>query len=182
MLPPMPFLNTPRLRLLPLSREMIERRLERAEFTLDDQGPEGEWTVHFGPEWPGDALAIFPALLRELTTSGRAEAATTFVAVEREGGEAIGQLGAKGEPDAAGDLEIGYGFGPESWGQGYATEAVAALCDFLRGMDGVRRLTAQTATGNGASGRVLEKTGFVRVGTGWTADDGDLILWARDMG
>ena len=178
----MPILTTPRLRLLPLSREMIERRLERPEFTLDDQGPEGEWTLRFGPEWPGDALAIFPALLRELMTSGRAEAATTFVAVGLGDGEAIGQLGAKGEPDAAGDLEIGYGFTPASSGQGYATEATAALCEFLRGVGGVRRLTARTATGNGASERVLEKTGFARVGTGWTDDDGDLILWARDVG
>lgn len=177
----MPLLNTPRLRLLPLSREMIEHRLERAEFTLDDQGPEGEWTVRFGPEWPGDALAIFPALLRGLMTSGRAEAETTFVAVLRESGEAIGQLGARGGPDAAGDLEVGYGFTPASQGQGYATEATAALCDFLRGVGGVRHLTARTAAHNVASGRVLEKTGFTRVGTGWTADDGDLILWTRDV-
>jgi RimJ/RimL family protein N-acetyltransferase len=178
----MPLLNTPRLRLLPLSREMVEHRLERAEFTLDDQGPGGERTLHFGPEWPGDALAMFPALLRELTTSGRAEASLTFVAVRRGDGEVIGQLGAKGGSDAAGDLEIGYGFTLASWGQGYAAEAVGALCDFLLAIGGVHRLTAQTATGNVASGRVLEKTGFVRVGTGWTADDGDLFLWTRGAG
>lgn len=178
----MPLLTTPRLRLLPLSREMIEHRLARAGFTLDDQGPEGEWTVHFGAEWPGDALAMFPALLRGLMQGGHIESPTSFVAVELASGEAVGQLGAKGQPDAAGDWEIGYGFNPACWGRGYATEAVGALCAHLRAVPGVRRVVAWTAPGNPASARVLEKNGFARLELGWTAEDGDLIRWAQDMG
>lgn len=76
-------------------------------------------------------------------------------------------------------MEIGYGLNPGAWGRGYATEAVGALVTALLARPDVRRVTAQTATTNPASARVLEKLGFARVGTAWDEGDGDLILWAR---
>jgi len=44
---------------------------------------------------------------------------------------------------------------------------------------GVRRVTAETSVSNVASGRVLEKCGFVQVGEDWNQDDGPLLLCHR---
>lgn len=56
--------------------------------------------------------------------------------------------------------EVGYGIGPEFWGRGIATRALAA---FLQEVT-ARPLFGYTAEHNIASMRVLEKCGFVRAG------------------
>ena len=170
-------LRTDRLRLIPLTRRMIEARLggegafER-EYRLD----ETPVRVTFPAEWPGEAIAMFPGALRRLGSTAT-EVEGSFVAVTADGHTAIGQLGTKGEWDETGAQEIGYGFIPDSWGQGFATEAVAALTRHLLQIEAVRAVAADTAVGNLASQRVLEKTGFERTGTGWSAEDGALIRW-----
>lgn len=169
------YAETDRLLLVPLTREVIGTRLTQDSFTAPVPTPAGPLEVHYPPAWPGDLLPLFPHLLATFDPAQEDWSATL---VERATLTAIGQLGAKGQPDAHGDLEIGYGLNPEAWGQGYATEAVRALVAVLLARPGVRRVTAQTATSNPASARVLEKLGFERVGTDRNEEDGDLILWA----
>lgn len=62
------------------------------------------------------------------------------------------------------NAEIGYGFHPEHWGQGYASEAVRAIVDFGFAGLGLRRIFGMIDPENGASTRVLEKLGFEREG------------------
>jgi RimJ/RimL family protein N-acetyltransferase len=89
----------------------------------------------------------------------------------------VGQVGATSELNEHGAIEIGYGFGVP--GHGYATEAVGAVVADLLSRPSVRVVTANTATGNIASARVLEKNDFVRTGTARSEDDGDLITGER---
>lgn len=56
--------------------------------------------------------------------------------------------------------EVGYTLDRESWGRGYATEALAALVDHLLDDLGVTRVFGMLAPDNPASARVLERTGF----------------------
>ncbi len=56
---------------------------------------------------------------------------------------------------------VGYWIGREFWGKGVATEALAELTEELK----VRPLHAWVATSNVGSIRVLEKCGFVQVGS-----------------
>jgi RimJ/RimL family protein N-acetyltransferase len=97
----------------------------------------------------------------------------TWVAVRQ--GEVVASLAVK-DPVAGGAVEIGYGVAPARRGLGVATAAVRALLPVLAG-HGVRLVRAETAQGNPASGRVMQKVGFVRVGDRLDPEDGMLDLW-----
>ena len=59
--------------------------------------------------------------------------------------------------------ELGYWIAREHWGQGYATEAGRAVLTIARTL-GYTRVMAMHFLDNPASGRVLEKLGFVSTG------------------
>jgi RimJ/RimL family protein N-acetyltransferase len=61
--------------------------------------------------------------------------------------------------------EIGYWLTPDAWGRGYATEAGHAMLGIARYAMGLRRLVSGHFLDNPASGNVLRKLGFRRVGT-----------------
>ena len=60
---------------------------------------------------------------------------------------------------------LGYCFGEEAWGHGYATEAARAVLAWAFDTLDLNRVQAETDTRNDASAHVLEKLGFVREGT-----------------
>ncbi|MEP0905121.1 GNAT family N-acetyltransferase [Leptolyngbya subtilissima ST-M1] len=60
--------------------------------------------------------------------------------------------------------ELGYWIGKPYWGQGYATEAGAAVVDFGFSTLGLNRINAIRFGDNLASGRVLEKLGMAQEG------------------
>ncbi|ADV68679.1 GNAT family N-acetyltransferase [Deinococcus maricopensis] len=160
-------LETPRLWLLPTSLDVVRARLTHDTFRMTLDGV----PVHFPSAWPGDALALFPVLLRAQFTAGQ------YTLVDRASHEAVGQLGMKGGPDAAGHVEIGYGLTPDARGRGLATEAVGALCAHLLSQDVIRAVTAETTPENAASQRVLQKVGFRQTGARSEPDDGPLLQW-----
>jgi RimJ/RimL family protein N-acetyltransferase len=69
--------------------------------------------------------------------------------------------------EADGRSYVGYWLGREFWGKGLATRALAELVEEVR----ARPLHAWVATSNVASIRVLEKCGFVVVGTRTEVDE-----------
>lgn len=81
-----------------------------------------------------------------------------FVLGEEQGPEA---WRAPGLDFSAGVWEPGYCLGRAFWGQGYATEALAAVRDFWFDEVGGAWLGCCHAVENPASGRVMEKAGFV---------------------
>ena len=62
------------------------------------------------------------------------------------------------------DIEIGYGLCKPSWGNGYATEIVQSLIRRSFSLVGTRSVVACVMMKNLASIRVLEKSGFKRLG------------------
>ena len=64
---------------------------------------------------------------------------------------------------SSGNVELGYWIARAHWGQGFATEAGLALIDIARTLK-LSRLEASHFVDNPASGRVLEKLGFVATG------------------
>lgn len=63
-------------------------------------------------------------------------------------------------------LALGYALAPEAWGRGYATEASLAIVDTAFALSPVVEIEASVRIENPASGRVLEKIGFLRVRRG----------------
>jgi [ribosomal protein S5]-alanine N-acetyltransferase len=90
--------------------------------------------------------------------------------VERDTGLVVGGIGFAGPPDAAHEVELGYGIVPSRQGRGYATEAVAAMLALAWADPAVTAVVATTGQGNAASRRVLEKAGFRQAG----AEDGEI--------
>ena len=77
-----------------------------------------------------------------------------------EGAKLIGCVGLDRHGD---EVELGYWIARSHWGQGYATEAVGAVLSLASAL-GHRRISAGHFIDNPASGRVLEKVGFVPTG------------------
>ena len=136
------------------------------------------------PGWSQDAPALYRAIADERIVRNLASApwpyapghAEAFLATERKasepsllifrhgGGspELIGGIGLGRKP--AGETELGYWLRRDQWGRGYATEAGRALLATARDSLRLRRLDAGHFLDNPASGRVLEKLGFVPTG------------------
>lgn len=167
-------LETPRLILVTTPLDVIRTRLERDSFHAEVPVGEATIQVSFPPEWPRDALVLFP-----MQAANYDPESWGGTVIDRAEGVAVGQIGTKGQPDAAGDIEIGYGINPSYWNRGYASEAVGALVEFLLDQPTVRRVLAETRTDNAASIRVLEKIGFARIGEREDDEDGPLFIWAR---
>jgi ribosomal-protein-alanine N-acetyltransferase len=83
----------------------------------------------------------------------------------RELGEPIGSISVVRWRDEVDQAEFGYCIGKAWWGQGYTSEALAAVRDYLFDRVGIRRLQGCHASDNPASGAVMRKCGLAYEGT-----------------
>ncbi|MBN8980223.1 MAG: GNAT family N-acetyltransferase [Rhizobiales bacterium] len=86
-----------------------------------------------------------------------ADSAETVFLIEAAN-KAIGLVGLSWETE--GVPELGYCFGVDHWGKGYATEAARAAIDFAFEEFAIERMTSGARVLNPASRHVLEKCGF----------------------
>lgn len=83
---------------------------------------------------------------------------------ERQAGRLIGTCSLFKIDAQCRRAEIGYGVAREFWRQGYMSEAVSVVLGYAFGELNLNRLEADIDPRNIASGRSLEKLGFVREG------------------
>lgn len=102
-----------------------------------------------------------------------------FAVVNSAAGEVIGSAGFKGPPDAGEMVEVAYGIAPGWQAKGCATAALGKLIEFASADNRVRVLRAHTLPENNASGRVLVKNGFTKLGEVIDPDDGRVWRWER---
>ena len=90
-----------------------------------------------------------------------------FLITRADDAEVVGCIGIdpldEGEPVPANSVELGYWVARPHWGQGYATEAGAAVLQIARTL-GYAHVVASHFIDNPASGRVLQKLGFAPTG------------------
>ncbi len=102
---------------------------------------------------------------------------TTWAIVWNETGEVIGAMGYGPSCDCSlpsrdGEPTVGYWVGKPFWGKGICTEALAMMINHIRETTEIPSLISGHFTDNPASGRVMEKCGFLP--TGETAFDDHL--------
>jgi len=112
------------------------------------------------------ATAPWPYALKDaeaFLASPRDPVMPSFLITERTDGEPriVGSCGLGRRPSGA--VELGYWIARPHWGQGFATEAARALIEIARALK-LPRLEGSHFVDNPASGRVLEKLGFVPTG------------------
>jgi len=97
----------------------------------------------------------------------RESAGYGFLAVERRAdGVVLGFCGLKpGAPDTpiAGEVEIGWSFGADHWGQGYAFEAAQASLDWGWAHLDVPAIAAITTAANAPSRKLMDRLGMRHV-------------------
>lgn len=84
--------------------------------------------------------------------------------IETAAGDFAGLLGLKMGKKNYRTAEIWYKFHPDVWNQGYATEATKHILKFCFEDLGLHRVEAGCSKENAASGKVLEKSGFLLEG------------------
>jgi len=87
-----------------------------------------------------------------------------YVIIRTADGVAVGDAGFHGDPDGAGEVEIGYALVPRARGAGLATDAVRVLVAWANAQRGVKGVCALVNPGNAASERLLLRTDFRRDG------------------
>lgn len=88
----------------------------------------------------------------------------------------VGDLCFVGEPNAAGEIEIGYGTYEAERGKGYMTEAVDGMVQWAMRQPEVRAIIASTEKDNPASSSVLQKNNFIQTG-----ETDTLFQWRRNL-
>jgi len=83
-----------------------------------------------------------------------------LVGIEGPGGDLVGCIGCGGAP-----VTVMILLGEAHWGRGYASEAAAAFIDEMFRRFPLSAIHAERFVDNPASGRILERIGFVRIGT-----------------
>ena len=148
---------TERLHLIVATRELliIERQAPQNLAALLQSQRDSSWEP-----LPDFALELMLKRADERDCNGYLWPA--FYMVTRAPRIFIGGINFKSLP-RAGEVEIGCDVAPAQWNLGYATEAVAALCERALAR-GVRRVCAGVDADNLASARVLRKNGFERAG------------------
>jgi RimJ/RimL family protein N-acetyltransferase len=91
-----------------------------------------------------------------------AGAAAPFAVVRAPDGELLGSISLMRIEWHHARAEVGYWLAREARGDGHATRAVRLICAWGFETLGLERISLVAATGNGASQRVAERSGFVR--------------------
>jgi len=182
----MPALLTPRLRLIPITLEMIECVLRHdraaAEAALDDclRAHDAPTGAKLPESWPNDDLVsrAFPFSLDAIRGAPDIRLWGDTMVLRRDMPRVVGSVVFRGKPED-GIAEIGYGIEDTSRGIGLATEATRACVEWALGQPGITAVRATTFPFHHASLGVIRKLGMHPCGTREHAMLGDLIVFER---
>ena len=133
--------------------------------------------THNGRPWAAGYPLASTLLCAELTAAAAAQDAPlgefgTYQVIRRADNCVIGDIGFMGPPDETGAVILGCAITEDARGQGYATEALAVLLDWVRRQPGLTCVLADATRSNLASQRLLERVGLHRIG-----EDGELLYY-----
>lgn len=141
---------TPRLKLRPLMMSDAGRIADLIDFGIARMTSSNPHPYRLG-----DAEAFLDRTVAGVGRGWR-------YAIETDGEGLVGVIGLEAKSGPL--LELGYWLGQPHWGRGYASEAAGAVLQWARDTQDVRVVVAGRFEDNPASGRVLEKVGFLYTG------------------
>ncbi len=168
-------LQTERLTLLPITRDLVE-----AVLAGDRALAEKIAGARFPDLWPGRALVerAFSCPIEKLRRDPDAWLWGARVLVPKGENVIVGSVVLNGRPEG-GVVEVAYGVDEAFQGKGYATEGTRAVVTWALEQHEVARVQACTFPWHRASQKVLEKVGMHQVGFRETDMFGDLLLYER---
>lgn len=94
---------------------------------------------------------------------------STWAITLKSTGSVVGAMGYGPSCDCAlprlnGEPIVGYWVGKKYWGQGFCTEALAAMIEYVKENTNITSFISGHFIDNPASGRVMEKCGFIPTG------------------
>ena len=101
---------------------------------------------------------------------------TLWTAISKTENKMVGDLCIVGEPNANGEIEIGYGTYEEFQNKGFMTEIVSGIIVWTKTQPLVKAIIASTDKTNKASFKVLEKNNFLKSGETETLFHWKLII------
>ena len=154
-------IETARLKLVPLTYEQLRKYMQA------DNSLEAELQLNSTSRSISPALkeALEETILPSVADPARNYLFSTLWTVILKGeNKMVGDLCFVGEPNDAGEIEIGYGTYEDFQKKGFMTEAVGAIIQWAKTQPGVKTILADTNKDNPASWAVLKKNNFVRCG------------------
>lgn len=157
---------TKRTLIIPFTIQMIAAAKNRDYSTLESLG------IISGKDWPEpdliEALPVFEQLLRENGTNGFG----LWLIKDRFTNNVIGSSGFLGNPDIKGHVEIGFGIAPAKRHNGYCTEVIKGMLEWVKSASEVTQINARCENTNKDSKNVLNKCGFRE-----TVTDNNFTFW-----
>lgn len=89
---------------------------------------------------------------------------TIWTLISKADNKMVGDLCFVGEPNANGEIEIGYGTYEEFRKRGFMTEAVSAMIKWAKNQQNIRTIVASTDKDNADSFSILLKNNFTKSG------------------
>lgn len=150
-------IETERLLLRPLTAGQL-RKFLRNDFSLEE-----ELGLKIGDQILSPELksAIEKTILPAVGESGKDPLfSTLWIAISKHEQNIVGGLAFKGEPNAKGEIELGYGIYEAHQQKGFMSEMLASIISWVKTRQSVVAITAQSFKKNVASSKVLVKNGF----------------------
>ncbi|HJO95596.1 MAG TPA: GNAT family N-acetyltransferase [Victivallales bacterium] len=172
-------INSERLILIPPKIKILQRRLKEDDFKENISINGKDSLIHFPKEWAEVSKVIFPMEIERKENDSEILPFWIYLVIDKKTRTVIGDIGCKEKPGQDKETEIGYGINPSEQKKGYATEAVKSLSNYLFSKTDIVSIKAECNIDNISSIRVLEKTGFERIGSKIDDEDGELIIWKK---
>jgi len=167
-------LETSRLRLVPLSHELLLLYKNDQQALAQKLGYQFQ-ERHQDPATAGDVAEALEYWLKSTAENpDQFEWFTNWEIILKSENVAIGGVGFAGFPDQEGKTITGYGLDVRYFGKGYASEALEGLLKWAFGHTELKKVIADTFLDHVASQRVLIKNGFVE-----SSRDEEFIHWEK---
>jgi [ribosomal protein S5]-alanine N-acetyltransferase len=167
----MPYIETPRLRLENGTPEMVEAWLN------DEPKLAALLRANISANWTENGPEVIQWVLDGLLSKVQPPEWMMYFTILTETNELIGTCGYKGPPNADGMVEIGYEVAAAYRNRGFATELAGGLTQHALANPAVQYVQAHTLAEENASGQVLQRNGFTKIGESNDPDEGLVWQW-----